>query len=132
MPAKDKEFQTAVDQAAQTAKDAGAAIASRADDVKQTLTAAGRDIADKAATVGGQAGEAALAARDKTIEAAGVVTERAGELAHNVADQLPRDAQEWEALGRDLRDRIRANPTPWVIGAGAVLVAWLIGRRSAR
>ncbi|GAA1633249.1 hypothetical protein ACFQY4_17150 [Catellatospora bangladeshensis] len=132
MPPKDKNVEAAVDQVTQRATDAGAAVAERADEVRQTLTATGREIADKAATLKDEAGTAALAVKDRTVETAGLVKDHAAELAHDLADRMPRSTEQWEALGRDLRDRIRANPTPWAVGAAAVLVAYLVGRRATR
>lgn len=132
MPPKEKNVAAAVEQVAQRATDAGAVVAQRADHAGQTLAAAGRDVADRAATLKDEAGSAALAVKDRTVETAGLVKEHAADLAHDLADRMPRSTEQWEALGRDLRDRIRANPAPWAVGAAAVLVAYLVGRRATR
>ncbi|GAA2355656.1 hypothetical protein Cme02nite_48370 [Catellatospora methionotrophica] len=121
MVARTNDFQAAAKDAATRVGDAGATIAEKAVEVKQTLAATGQDLVGRAGS-----------AKDATVEAAGAVAGRAGALAHDVAEQLPRTSQEWEALGTSVRDRIRANPAPWAIGAGLVVAVWLLGRRSSR
>lgn len=131
MPNKDKDVAEAVEAVKLKAADAGRTVADQAEAAKQALADAGRAVASTAADVKEQVVETATAARDRVGDAAVLAVDRTGDALTALDERLPHTAAEWEAAGRGLLDGIRRNPTPWLVGAGAVLVAYLLGRRAS-
>jgi Protein of unknown function (DUF3618) len=67
-------------------------------------------------------------ARDRMEELKGEVRARAGQVKTQAQGATPASAQEG---GQKVVEVVRGNPAPFVLG-GAVLVAFLLGRRSGR
>src|SRR5262245_22825287 len=101
--------------------DAANGLPAQLDQVRDKLADSGDAVAATAAQVKDQVLATAVVASDKAAEAA-------REVARDVADRLPSNQQELEDAMRALVDNIRRNPKPWVIGATAAGIIWLLGR----
>ncbi|WP_155371031.1 hypothetical protein [Catellatospora vulcania] len=132
MPTKNDVVSTTVDLATSSTTTAGQLFTDRAEEAGHALAHAGRVATDKAADVAQDAGAQAGAAKDTALEAAAAIKDRAAATFNAVAEQMPQTPQQWRAAGQQLTDRVRSNPRPWLIGTGAVLLVWWLGRRSAR
>lgn len=87
-----------------------------------------KDVQTQLEQVGHAAGELKDDVLATAATAAATAKEKTLDVYEELAAQLPKTPEELGEAVAQIAEKIRRNPTPWIVGGAVVFLAWALGR----